>query len=789
MALLGTGFGSGRLQKQRNLELYRDITDDVEESDFVPYACLYNPDTLITKNGELCQTIKITGFTRETVGIDHDPEELRTLIRDSLKRHVPNDSFAIWLHTIRKDSNVSPEGAFDNNFADRLNHHWIDSNSFENQFVNEVFVTIVHEGQSAKILSTKNFTRGLIPSRDLKWRNKYIDSIHEVLNNTVDNILDDLQHYGAKRLGMYKQNGVYYSEQLEFLEKLINFVDRPMPIVEMDLCTYLTTGEITFAYNSMEVRTALGKRRFASILTLKEYKEASLSVIDNFLQLPMEFIVTQCVNFVNPQKVRFEYQELANYQRLSEDPDISRLSELSQILDSNRNSPNDFGEQQLTIFILSDTLKLLEDNLRKTIRYFSKYGMVAVREDIKFEETYWAQLPGNFVFVSRTRSANTSHVGGFANLNNMPVGKETDNHWGDAVTTFHTASGTPYYFNFHEKHVGHSLIVGPDGSGKSVIAHFLLAQCMKYNPNIYYFDVSGKSAYLMEAIGGKVIDIQPLSGEESSHTPALFNPLSLKNTPQNQQYISRWMTVLARTMGYNPTQQDKDAIAKAVSMIYTQPASHRHLAACINMLQHDAPSYVHHMTNWLPGGHYGHIFTATDDGALSHAAILSFQLNDMVQDMALQASVPSMLLQLLTDRLEDNPTIFAMEEGWRLLSQTHLAADIGAWMDTLTEHNAMMLMLAQDIEGCGEIPLTKQLVDKTTTRIYMPDEEPCEEYTTVFGLDRIEYSYLELMERSERHFLVKHAGDAVVGEMNLRGLDEYLEVLAGDTPHTSLNFS
>ncbi len=772
------GLGKRRFQHQ-NLEFFRDITDDVEESDFVPYACLYNHNTIITKNGELCQTIKITGLNRESIGHGHDPEELRSLIRESLKRHVPNDSFAIWFHTIRKNTSVVPDGEFpESSYVKELNDAWIEQNAFSHQFVNEVFVTIVHEGQSARISKDNNFMRGLIPSIDLKHRNAYLDGIYTVLNETVEKILDDLKDYGALRLTTYKENGIYYSEQLRFLEKLINFVDRPMPVVEMDMSTYLTTGEITFAFNAMEVRTALGKRRFASILTLKEYKEASLNVIDQFLQLPMEFIVTQCVNFVNPQKVLFEFQELYNYQRLSEDPDISRLSELTEIVESNRQNPNDFGEQQLTIFILSDTVKLLEENIKKSIAYFAKYGMIAVREDIKFEETYWAQLPGNFVFVSRMRPVNTSHVAGFANLSNMPVGQAKDNHWGSAVTTFHTASGTPYYFNFHDGNRGHTFITGPAQSGKALLMHFLLAQSMKFSPSIYYCDVSRNGNQLIQSLGGHMVSFAPATDALPS---ALLNPFALSDNEANRVFIARWLGVLARTMNYNPTEADTAAINQAIEHTYSQPEANRHLKTCAQKLVTIAPGYIASISPWLNGGPHSHVFTANGHGLFSPAQkIYGFDLTDVITDPALQATCLPLLLQLITDRLDGQPSIIALEEGWRLLGQTHLAANIQPWLDTLTTRNALLLHTIEDTEEAATVPFMPTLAGATATAIYMPDDDATEAYTQVFGMDEAEFTYLELMERDDRHFLVKHSGETVVGEMNMRGLDTYMPALTGN---------
>jgi type IV secretion system protein VirB4 len=766
--------GRHRLQ-HKNLEMFRDITDDVEECDFVPYAAFYDAHTIITKNGELCQTLKVTGMMREVVGADK--EDLRTIIRDSLKRHVPNDSFAIWLHTIRKNTSVAPAGEFPpESFAADVNGAWIEQNAFNHQYVNEVFITIVHEGQSSRIRNMKTFLRGLIPSKELNIRNQYIEKIFGILNNVVENILQDLLEFGAKRLGMYKENGVYYSEQLRFLEKVINFVDRPMPVAEMDLSMYLTTGEITFAFNAMEVRTAAGKRRFGSILTLKEYKEASLPVIDQFMQLPIEFIITQCINFVNPYKVSFEFQEIYNYQRLSEDPDISNLSELTNIIESNRNNPNDFGEQQLTIFLLSDTVVQLEENIRRTIAYFAKYGMVVIREDLKFEETYWAQLPGNFVFVSRMQATNTSHAGGFANLHNLPVGSGEDNHWGPAVTTFHAASGTPYYFNFHVGAVGHTSMVGPADSGKIMLTHFLLTQSIKFNPRIYYLDVNDRSALLMEKLDGNALYF----GEKKTASKPLMNPFSLRDTKGNRLFLSRWLGVLARVCGYSPSEEDKNAVNAAIDHLYSLPESERYFVNLVEFLRGKAPSWIHATSPWHEGGKYGHIFTAKDAGMHANARILSFMLQDIMEDVPLQSTVISLILQTLTDRLDGNPTIIVITEGWRLLAQTHISADISGWMDHLTSKNAMLLTIAEDIEDAGSTPVSKALVQKTATQIYMPNDDPCEEYMSIFGLNDIEFAYLELMEREENHFLVRRPGETVVGEMNLTGLAPYLSILQGE---------
>lgn len=771
-------FNSSRRQlRNQQLELLRDIAGDVEEQDFVPYACFYDPHTIITKNGELCQTIKITGINRDNINDETDEKDLRDLIRNSLKSYVPNDSFAIWLHTLRKKTDISATAHFEaDGFVKDLHDAWVGQNHFTDQYVNEVYITIVHEGQDARLRDIKNFIRGIIPSQEIKYREAYIENTFHILNTVTENILNDLKHYGAYRLGMYKEDGIYYSEQLRFLEKIINFVDRPMPLVEIDLSTYLTTGEITFAFNAMEVRTSKEERRFSSLLTLKEYKEASLPAIDRFLQLPVEFIVTQTVNFVNPQKVLSEYEEVANYQRMSGDPDIFKMSELKTIMESNRNSPNDFGEQQLTIFILSDSVAELERNIKRSIKFFAKYGMVAIREDLKFEETYWAQLPGNFVFVNRMKHTNTSHVAGFTNLNNMPVGSPNKNHWGDAITIFHTASGAPYYFNFHVDHVGHTIIAGPPGTGKTFLLNFLLCESMKHKPKIYHFDIRGTNSLLMSQLGAQSCAIAPAFTED--HYP-LFNPFSLQATEENKQFLTRWMGVLAKASGYSMSDTDKQSLANAVTYVFNQPVEQRNMQQVVNMMNMTAPDYVTAISAWLPGGEYGHLITATDSMIGAHQPSLHLDINAVMNNPALAAVSISFLLQHILDSLDGTPTIIVMEESWQLLLQTHFAGNVQSLLDRLTQNNAILVSVVEQIILSSQTPITKQLVEGAATRIIMPDKQPDSVYQTIYGLDDNEFSYLDVMDKNERHFLLKHKTDTIIGEMNLAGLENFFPILSG----------
>jgi len=774
-----------RPQKQSSdLEAFRDIADDVDESEFIPFACLYDPYTVLTKNGELLQTIRINGLSYEN--IQQENFELRAYLRTALREHIPDDSYAVWIHTIRSKTDLRAPGEYQG-FAKALNDAWNEKHGLASQFTNDVFITIVREGQDARILSPKVFLRGLVPMLDIRWRNAFIDGIFHDLDQVVLKIEDALQPFGAERLGSVVEDGETYSELLRFLHRITNFVDEPIPLRDIDLGTQLTSGEISFSYNAMEVRSASNERRFAGILSIKDYKEKALPFIDRFLKLPIEFMVTQCIHFVGSEQALKDYKEAKKIHDVAEEKELPKSIELEAILGANRGRITDFGEQQLSLFITADSVRQLERNLRHTVNFLGRHGIVCFREDLKLEECFWAQLPGNFAFVSRMHPTATSHMAGFANLYNHPVGLREHNHWGPAVSTLQTANGTPYFFNFHIDEVGHTLVVGRPGAGKSTVVNFLLTESLKFKPVIYYFDASNRHQNWIETLGGKAYSFGGPASLAAA-TPAPLNPFCLPANEGNIRFLQRWLSVLLRCGGQSVEDADKAAMAEALRDLYSdgQP---RHLRRFYEVLQQRAPYSAAKFELWLRGGAYGHFFDHEEDLFDRPGDIHGFHLAEVLQDGRVIAPLLSYLLQRLTILLDGRPTIVALDEAWQLLGQTHIAGDIERWMRQLTDMNALALLKTSQIDEIADIPFTKPIMESIATEIYLPDDMADESYTDSFGLTDIELSYLELLSHEQRHILIKRMENTLIAEMNLSGLEAFVEVLTGVKKVTSTSWA
>ena len=88
-----------------------------ETHELVPYACHLNPTTLVTKNVELVQFIKLSD---NTGGASDD--EFRETIRAALNEHADPTKIAVWIHTTRFSKEIVETGNED--FVNHIDILW-----------------------------------------------------------------------------------------------------------------------------------------------------------------------------------------------------------------------------------------------------------------------------------------------------------------------------------------------------------------------------------------------------------------------------------------------------------------------------------------------------------------------------------------------------------------------------------------------------------------------------------------------------------------------------------------
>jgi type IV secretion system protein VirB4 len=584
-----------------------------------------------------------------------------------------------------------------------------------------------------------------------------------------------LRDYGARRLGTVETPDGPYSEMLEFLGMLANGGTQAfMRTPTHSIAKYLPHKRLYFGSHAIEIR-GNGKSRYAGMVSVKEYgPQTATGMLDSFLKLPFEFIMSQSFAFTNRQtsieNMRRQQNRMINAQEVA----ISQIAEINDALDITMSGHAGFGTHHLTIMALSENLKELDKNLSLCIAELVNVGINATREKINLEPAFWAQLPCNYEFIARKAEVNTLNLASFASLHNYPVGSIDDNHWGPAVTVFDTASGTPYFFNFHLRDVGHTTIIGPTGAGKTVLMNFLVCQAQKFNCRTFMFDKDRGCDIFIRALGGVYNQIEV--GEYSG-----FNPLQLADTGENRAFLCEWLKVMLTTHNEPFTSEDMERVNEAVSGNFKLKKEDRMLRNIAPFLGLEIPGSIGaRFRQWHSDGPYSKLFdNETDNIDFDISTVFGFEMGDILATKDTLAPTLLYLFHRINLSLDGTPTMIILDEAWALIDNPIFSKKIKDWLKTLRKLNAMVVFATQSVEDASKSTINDTLLQQTATQIFLPNAKATDEYRKAFLLSKREFQLIKETDPGSRFFLLKQGTDVVVARIDLSGMEEFVYILSG----------
>ncbi len=531
--------------QKKTLSTKDRTSDNTRSYDFIPIACHYDKHTAITKNGELFQTIKIHGTYSQVVR--DNIVNLRSIIRDAIRKNVKSDHFAFWIHTISRKKNLDDSSPYPNIFSANLHNIWRDKNYWHDKFVNTLYISIVYHKPDIKISSLDAFMNSLSFNILEQFHIKAFENMASVLNNTVESIVNDLKDFGVHRLGIieYGENDMH-SEIVFFLRSIVNLNASPMPIPIKDYSFSLSTHNYVIGNNQMQVRDPHGLT-FASILSLKEYHEISEEYMEELTRLPVEFIATEVFYFSTKAESIKDLVYTDYILGVSDSKDMLDYTGIKDMMTASEN-PTEFCKHQINIMLMNSDTHALESSVLVFSKNLSSKGIMHVIEDINLEQTFWSQMPGNFSFLRRIEPVLSNKIASFASLHNFPSG-DAKGFWGNAITILRTEKGSPYFMNFHDtRNIGHGCIFSFPESGKTVLMNFLISEVLKLLPTMVYITTNNKSRIFLDAIECPYKDFDINSISKGSNIAFDFSDLDTQKFYDSISEIVEYLSKMDNTL-------------------------------------------------------------------------------------------------------------------------------------------------------------------------------------------------------------------------------------------------
>lgn len=751
------------------------ITAKTPDQDFIPYVCHYDKNSILTKNGEILQIIRVTGLNDNNSALDL--VSLRESVRDAIYENSESEKFAFWFHTIRRRKSVVAKGESDykDYFSNEVDRIWTKENELESQFVNEFYITILHEGLNTPVSDFKSFAKSFSYKTIQKEHKEFLEYAQKNLDEVTQKILLQVEDFGAKILGIKDWKGVLYSEPMRFFGKIINLYEDRYPVSTNDISDDLSSHKIAFGSREIEVMGEENKN-FAAMMTIKECHEVSTESLDKILNMPFEFIISQSFDFEYDKKELEPFKERYNLLKVSEDKDFQLISGFKDFIESDSGKKNDYGKLQTNIMVISNNIENLKKDLDDAVEKFSELGFATVREDIFSEHCFWSQLPGNFAFLRRRKLNNTAKVPSFAALNSFPSGSFHNNHWGPAVTTLKTIINTPYFFNFHEKDHGHTMIVGPKSSGKTILTNFLLTQAQKFNNRIFYFDCNNSSKLFINALGGKYHKITKNIEDDEFLS---MNPFSLPANEDNAAFLTYWIKQLVMFLKLEVKEEELNATFEIINNVLNSKEPNFLIA--FDALRSEKTRRIYEKLKIWGNGKLSYIFGSQTEIDWSEKT-LGFNFDEILNQKPILIPVISYLLHKIESVLDGSPAIIVFDEALEFLDNKIFHSLISEILHNLKEKNCIVIFNLKDHNlSESSLELVQEIYKNCATEIYMPNHEPPEYFNKTYELQEGESEVLKFMAQdSKRHILIKHGQDSLIADNDLSTYNEILSIFSAN---------
>lgn len=739
--------------------------------DRLPYLELVDENVVLLRDGSLMISMLVPGFSFETA--DSDDLNAHAATREVLLRSALDARFVLYHHVIRRRVHVELDGHFDDPLAAHIDARWRQKVGNGALFVNDQFVTLVRRPARGKAGWPDRLSRLL--KRQRATRPEADQNELRALRAAAGSITASLGGYGARLLGEYDGASGRCSEVLELLSALFNGEMRSVrrPQDGTDIGHMLPYMRVNFGLDAMEVRGA-GGGAFAALLSLKDYPDSTApGLTDAMLRVPCEMILSETYAPSDRQVARERIDLALRRLKSADEEAMAERRDMLSARDALGTGSVGFGDHHMSVLVRTERLESLDETAAACAAALADAGAIAVREDVNLEPVFWGQFPGNEAYLVRRALISSGNMACFGSLHGFALGQAEDNHWGEAVTLLQTTSSTPYFFNFHKGDLGNFSIIGPSGSGKTVVMNFLVAQAQKFAPRTVLFDKDRGAEVFVRGIGGVYSRI-------AAGHPTGFNPLALPDSPANRSFLRDWLGVLLEASGA----EELATIAGAVDTAYANLPSLRRLVHFRELLagsrRPQPGDLASRLDAWIGSGEHGWLFDNERDLLDLSAHTLGFDMTALLETPRLRTPVMMYLFHRIEERLDGEPTMILIDEGWKALDDEVFAARIRDWLKTLRKRNALVGFATQSARDALDSRIATALVEQTATMIFMPNSRAkAEDYCEGFGLTPHELDIIRTLPAHSRCFLVRQSDSSVVVRLDLSGMPDVLAILSG----------
>ncbi len=673
-------------------------------------------------------------------------------------------------------------------FAAELDQHYQAQISGQSFFRISHYLTVIrHPERNKRRMVDAISRRGrALFSKTREVRHAARQDDMEKLMTAVELSERQLLGLGARRLADEAEDR---SEALTFLSWLQSGIWQKAPALWAPLDKAVPNGRITFFKNHLESRSPGGDQdKLGAVFAVNAYPEKpNTAMFNELLGEEVEFTLTQSFSPMDRIAAGVMIEDAVSSMEDAGDEAETLIRDLEHARDAVASRRMTMGRHHLTVSVLAPTMPELRAAVSRVNTALANTGMRVRREDVALELSWWAQLPGNFAYQSRSKNRYVSsrNFADFGSPHNWDAGSRDNLRWGGPLAVFRTGGGTPFWFSFHREGSsdaegpGTTALFGATGEGKTALVNFLLSCSTRLPepPQIVVFDMNRACEPFIRALGGTYLSLQP--GQNLG-----FNPFAIATDEIGIAWLEGFIKRLTDVEKLTPEQEAR--IAAGLRRLAEGDPDLRSFGDFIGTLRSvddgDAPvQLLDVLAKWHGGGARSWLFDNDRDSFEIDQQVTAFDLTALLKDSDIRMPLLDYLFFRLERKLESGkPMIIVLEEAWSVVDDPRFAKRIDDWIRTIRMRNGIIVFSTQNASDASKAAISDTLIQSTENRIFFPNPQANEDtYCGKFRLSKDELACVRGMTPKCRSILFKSSRDSILLNTRLDADPGTLKVLSG----------
>lgn len=392
-----------------------------------------------------------------------------------------------------------------------------------------------------------------------------------------------------------------------------------------------------------------------------------------------------------------------------------------------------YGYLTTTITVMARDPERAAEQARAIEAALNAQGFVARTEDLNAVEAWLGSLPGEPYADVRRPLVSTLNLADLLPVSAVWAGPTSDPRLqGPPLAVARTSGSTPFRLALHVGDVGHTMVVGPTGSGKSALLAFLALQWFRYpEGRVVVFDKGRSARAAALAVGGRWHPLQPGGA-------FTLQPLARIADDGERAWAAEWLAEAVRLAGLEPTPRIREEIWAALGALAQAPVAQRTLTVFTALVQDKAVAAALEPLT-LKGPHGALIDgVAPEDATL--AAFECFELECLMATPSAVAPVLAALFHEIERGFDGRPTLLVLDEAWLFLDETAFAVRIREWLKTLRKKGVAVVFATQSLDDVVRSSIASALIESCPTQVFLPNPRALEPASAdlyrMFGLNR-----------------------------------------------------